>query len=230
MLNIVYCGKDLEDPSIPTPPIWHQKSLPNEWPETGIDAHESKGIIVEWEPSEENDVVAYHIYRAIVFSDGSMDNFRLISSTGAQTFSFVDTTAGALTRYYYKLQAEDVAGNISQFSESITYLLLNSIANSGMYPNGRDEKITDNKLMWFYEYYMAMENYCITIILDDNSLVLREEFQPLNYSGRIEEWFIPDSISFIENRVYKWRIDVHSDYTEGVETSGGESGWAYFIY
>jgi hypothetical protein len=58
------CGLDVEDPTPPPPPIWVQKSLPKEWPERGIDAHESGGISLEWESNFSEEIVAYNIYRA----------------------------------------------------------------------------------------------------------------------------------------------------------------------
>ena len=63
------CGLDIEDPTPPSPPVWVQKSLPNEWPERGIDAHESGGIFLEWEPSLQEDIVAYSVYRSIQFEE-----------------------------------------------------------------------------------------------------------------------------------------------------------------
>ena len=64
-LLILNCGLDVEDPIPPSPPVWVEKSFPEEWPESGIDAHESGGIYLEWEPNPEGDIVAYKIYRSV---------------------------------------------------------------------------------------------------------------------------------------------------------------------
>ena len=46
-LLTIQCGLNIEDSTPPSPPVWVQKSLPEEWPEPGIDAHESGGIFLE---------------------------------------------------------------------------------------------------------------------------------------------------------------------------------------
>ena len=66
-LNIQSCGIDVEDPKLPKSPTWVHKSFPEEWPERGIDAHETNGIYLEWEPNGGTDISAYHIYRATYY-------------------------------------------------------------------------------------------------------------------------------------------------------------------
>ena len=75
------CGLDVEDPTPPSPPVWVQKSLPEEWPEQGIDAHESDGIYLEWEPNPDEDITAYRIHRATLYAiNDSLGDYGLLTT------------------------------------------------------------------------------------------------------------------------------------------------------
>ena len=98
------CGLDIEDPTPPSPPVWVQKSLPEEWPERGIDAHESGGIYLEWEPNPSEGILAFHIYRAQWFEDiDSLGDYTLVAQIQNETmfgFNYVDLQVG-FNQYFY---------------------------------------------------------------------------------------------------------------------------------
>jgi hypothetical protein len=229
------CGLDVEDPTSPSPPQWVQKSLPEEWPERGIDAFEGGGIYLEWEPNQSNEnIEKYHIYRAEYFDmSDSLGHYELQASIQENTvmnFEFVDHETYIYKQYSYKLAAEDYSQNIGPFSDSLSYELLPSIKSGQMTPNGESSQLGGNRtLTWVYSFTIMMENYCITIINND-SIVTRQMIAPQNYTGGFESWIIPNSIVLIPGVRYKWRVDMGAQYHNLRESSGSESSWATFLY
>jgi hypothetical protein len=234
-LLVVTCGFDLEDPTPPDQPEWSQKSLPEEWPERGIDAHESGGICLEWENNISQQIVSYEIFRA-THNDAvdSIDVFDLIAFLNTETLNeniYIDLNVIIGQQYSYKIRCEDSAGNFSTLSEEITYSLLTRISSLRMEPNGLSIALGANReLSWLYVNEIAMENYCLTILNMQNGLVVRVQLLPTNYTNGEEFWNIPDSVSLEPNGIYKWRVDVAASYINGFETAGSESPWASFRY
>ena len=232
---ILSCGLDIEDPTPPSPPVWVQKSLPEEWPERGIDAHESGGIFLEWEPNPEDDISAYHIYRAKWFggndSLGNFDHLARLDIESQNQLEYIDLKISTRTRYYYKIKAEDISGSIGEFSDSLSFMLIPSIVSNEMVPNGLSATLDVSRLLrWEYHYFIEMENYCLTLLTSENELIIRKLFLPGDYVSGIEYWRIPDEIILDSTTIYKWRLDVSANYIEENETAGGESTWANFVY
>jgi len=228
------CGLDIEDPTPPTPPVWVQKSLPEEWPERGIDAHESGGIFLEWEPPLEDNIISYVIERAIWYDSkdslGAFLGIGRIDMESSPHYEFIDTQASYRTDYYYRIYNEDSAGNLSEYSDSLFYYLLLQVSNQLMSPNGITIPLsTSRTLSWTYSLSVELERYCITVLSEINHLIIRENIMPGNYSGGRELWTIPDEIMLTPGRVYKWRIDTGAKYFDGRERAGSESHWATFF-
>ena len=232
---ITACGLDIEDPTPPSPPVWVEKSLPEEWPERGIDAHESGGIYLEWEQTSEEDIIAYRIYRAIWFdvndSLGSYDLLAYLEIDALPNLEYVDISVQTELPFFYKIRCEDDSNNMSAFSDSVYYTLISPIGGETMTPNNQSILTDQNRILtWRYSHAITMENYCLTLLSEENDLVYRVTFSPSTYTGSEENWSIPIEIELIPNRVYKWRIDLSADYVEDHETSGSESFWATFLY
>ncbi len=233
LLTIQSCGLDVEDPTPPSPPIWIQKSLPEEWPERGIDAHESGGIYLEWEPNPSEEILAFHIYRAQWFEDiDSLGDYIMVAQIQNEStfeFKYVDLQVGS-DQYFYKLKSKANSGNFSEFSDSLTYTLLRSIDSETMIPNGQTAPLPEDRtLRWQYDH-VEMEAYCITILSGENEFVHRAVILPQNYIGHYESWQIPLSIELESNMVYNWRIDMMARFVDDLETLGSESSWAKFVY
>jgi hypothetical protein len=234
-LFIFNCGLDIEDPTPPSPPVWVQKSLPEEWPERGIDAHESGGIILEWEANQDLGIKAYIIYRTEYWEENdSLGEYALLSrfvtDLGKELYH-VDKDVTLRTTYFYKLKAEDDSGNSSGFSDSIGISLLPQISSGTMNPNGLIDTLSETRsLSWRYTYNVEMENYCLTILTQTGELILREIMNPGNYVDGKESWKIPTSITLEPYMVYLWRIDTDARYVDGLETAASESSWATFLY
>jgi hypothetical protein len=233
--NIHCCGVDIENPTPPVKPQWVQKSLPEEWPERGIDAHESGGIYLEWEPPKEESVAAYSIYRAEYYqlqdSTGEFEQIHYESTLSNIGFDFVDEGVAVWTQYYYKLIAEDISGTRSKYSDSIGYSLLPQLPMALMSPNGLFEPLSINQtLNWHNPGSTELEDFCVTILNHNNDLVIREIITPGDYIGGIESWQIPNSVDLVNGQIYKWRVDILAKYSNDYETSGAESGWATFLY
>ena len=234
-LIISSCGLDVEDPTPPSPPVWVQKSLPGEWPERGIDAHESGGIILEWEPNPQDNIAAYLLHRAQYYeaedSLGDFDQINRLDMGENNELSFLDSDVRVNTQYFYALKAEDVSSNESEFSDTLDYTLLPGIRLATMSPNGLGDTIDpDRTLSWSYSYTVAMEDYCLTIVDSEGNLIFRERFSPGNYVSGAESRMIPDSISLQQGQTYRWRVDTGAQYTDQLERSGSESPWATFLY
>jgi len=232
---IISCGFDVEDPTPPSAPVWVQKSLPEEWPERGIDAHESGGIFLEWEPRAEENIEACHLYRAQYYdvedSLGAYELIRTIDYNDQTANSYVDSYLFTRTKYYYKLRAEDTAGNMSLFSDSTFYTLLPQISLEGMEPNGSLDTLTDNQeFSWRYSYHVEMEVYTVTIIDSQGNLVLRQMLTPGNYVSGNETWLPHGQKEMQSGEVYQWRIDASAIYSNRLESTGSESQWASFVY
>jgi hypothetical protein len=234
IFNILSCGIDIEDSTPPSPPKWIKKSLPEEWPESGIDANEDGGISIEWRANLDEDITAYNIYRAewINLKD-SLSSFKFLSqieNRGNINFEYVDNSVIRGIKYYYKLLAIDDGDNSSDYSDSTYYTLL-PVSVEDMAPNGANQILGEDRLLsWHYLFWIEMEDYCFTILNTDNQLVLRQLLMPRNYIGGYESWQIPDSIRLLSGTVYKWRLDIGAIYVDGKETAGSESSWATFLY
>jgi len=232
---ILQCGLDVEDPTPPSPPIWVQKSLPEEWPERGIDAHESGGIYLEWESNLDEDIVAYNIYRATWYDvNDSLGDFDLLAHQAIDAINkleYVDRVAVPRTQYFYQISSEDASGNMSDFSDSLSYSLMPHLNSELMNPNGQTIQLGGNRMLsWVYSYGIEMEEYNITILAEDDELVLRTVVLPGNYIGGTESWQIPESVSLESGQMYQWRIDTGAQYVGEHETAGSESAWATFLY
>ncbi len=233
---ILSCGLDIEDSTPPSPPVWVQKSLPEEWPERGIDAHESGGIFLEWEPNPiEENVTSYLLHRAEYFElEDSLGDFELLSTLMLESSSsseYVDRSTKVNTHYNYVIIAEDASENQSTPSDTLGYMRLGAVGLASMLPNGLLVPLdSDRNLQWIYYYDVAMENYTMTILSADNGLILRCELTPGNYIGVRERFTVPDTIILTSGSVYKWRVDMGGRYAEDSEAAGSESLWATFLY
>jgi hypothetical protein len=230
------CGLDVEDSSPPSSPKWVHKSIPAAWPEHGVDAHESQGIHLEWEPnSPDEEIIEYLIYRSTYFdvSDSIGDfEFLAIRITASDPSSeYIDQSAVTGAKYHFKIKARDSGGNTSEFSAELFYTLLPQITSAAMWPNGLKSPLpVDRGLSWVYQYSVAMEDYCITILDIEDTFVWRSMFSPSNYTGNNQSWTIPVEVILNTDRIYKWRVDMGAQYVDGMETAGSESAWATFLY
>jgi hypothetical protein len=229
------CGFDVEDPTPPSRPVWTQKSLPEEWPEHGIDAHEAGGIYLEWLPNPEEDIVAYEIYRAAWFeeTDSLGDSeliFRLNNESDTE-LELIDTKVEINRKYLFTIKAIDASGNKSKYSTSQTYTLMPTLEPGVMTPNGLTSVLgVDRLLSWRFSYILTMENFCLTILTQNNEFVFREVMLPATYIDWGDSWQIPIDVELELDGIYKWRFDTNADYINDLETSGSESQWAWFIY
>ena len=235
IFNFQSCGLDVEDPTPPSRPVWVQKSLPAEWPERGIDAHESGGIYLEWEPNPEDNIVSYLIYRAEYFDvKDSLGDYELLSVSEVDHGSkleYLDESVKIKTQYYFKLKAEDSTRNRSGFSDSTGFSVLLQIPGSRMNPNGLSDVLhIERILIWWYDTHIEMENYCLTLTTISDDFITRYIFNPGDYINGTEYFIIPNSIDLVQGQIYKWRIDAGAVYVDGIETAGSESTWATFLY
>jgi hypothetical protein len=235
VLTLQSCGLDIEDPTPPSAPVWIQKSLPEDWPERGIDAHESGGIFFEWEPNINQDISSYYIFRASWFElNDSLGDFEQIAKIGIEQLSileFRDPSVEVNVRYAYMIRAEDISSSLSEYSDTLFYSLLPSLSRQTMIPNGQYEQLNPERtLSWRYDYSIEMDNYCVTLLDLDNHLIKRELLSPGNYVGDREFWPIPHGVALDSGQVYKWRIDTCGKYVEDHETAGSESFWATFLF
>jgi hypothetical protein len=224
------CGLDIEDPTPPSPPQWVYKTLPEEWPERGIDAHESGGIILQWEANLlDEDIIVYMIYR----SQDNSNEFQLLYSFNTDLgheLEYIDETVSYNSRFYYTIKAVDRSQNSSLYSDTLSFSILERVLLESMHPNGVNDTLSRSRqLYWSYRQRLDVQNFCITILREDNVLVIRRNLPPTNYVNGREMWLIPSEVILEQGTLYKWRIDTGANYTNGYESSGSESHWATFL-
>ncbi len=176
---IFNCGLDVEDPTPPSPPVWVQKSFPEEWPERGVDAHESGGIYLEWEASPEESISSYLIYRAEFYDEkDSLGEYHLLSLLDVEStnkLEYIDSEVELRRKYFYKLKAEDTTDKKGAFSDSVHYSLLPGFTPTAISPNGfLDTLSAGRELSWSYPYTIEMENYCLNSTSKCNFLFPKE--------------------------------------------------------
>ena len=236
LLILDSCGLDIEDSTPPSTPQWIEKSMPDDWPERGVDAHQNSAIFLEWEESIDQDIVGYDIYRAEWDdTNDSMSDYGLIAkleSGSLQRNEYSDDQAHTRVGYFYKLRSRNDSDNESSFSDSVYYELLPSVRLQTMTPNGVSDTLGESRLLsWQYIYTIEMENYQVTILTETNELVYRSTFLPGDYtSSSNEKWKIPMDVILESGNIYKWRIDTAANYISERETSGSESDWGYFYF
>ncbi len=231
-----HCGVDVEDAEPPSPPRWVPKSTPEEWPERGIDAHESGGVMLEWYSNPEPDIASYELWRARHFdvndSLGEFERLDIIDEDLQQsTITSLDQSVQINESYFYTIHAVDDANNKSACMDTITYKKIARVGFQSMAPNGLTDTLQQSRsLTWKYSYGLNMEDYVLTVVGEQNVLLYRCQVMPTNYTGDQESHSIPDTVVMQDSSIYRWRVDVHADYEGDVETSGGESRWATFFY
>lgn len=229
------CGFDVEDPTPPDPPQWVPKSLPEEWPERGIDAHESGGIFLEWEIESCEGIIGHRIYRAIV--DTSKEDLvgytqiHFIECDTRYNGSYIDIDVIPGNYYSYYLRTVSGDNSASMASDTLTYSLHSKPIFSTMTPSSITDTITyQDPLSWNYYYNNDVEVYHLTLVSSDGVLIIRDVFPPGNYLGRTERWTLSDDLNLIDGYIYQWRIDPSSNYNNDRETRGSESDWAKFVF
>jgi hypothetical protein len=236
IFNIQSCGLDVEDPTLPLPPQWVEKSLPEKWPERGIDAHETNGIFLEWHAISDVSIRYVDIYRSVFdeFNNevGEFFLLRRIDRSLNIESSYIDNDLIPWTTYFYKLRAIDETGNRSEVSDSLNYRLMLPVTPNSLRPNGMNEKLSEDRRIWWRtpgNVLIETEEYTLTILTLDKSLIYRSVITPSNYVGE-ESWTIPDTILLLSGARYQWRIDAGGMFDEGLEHSGSESNWATFLF
>ena len=74
--------------------------------------HTDNGVLIQWEPSDDNDIALYHLWKKIG------NDFILLFSFNATTFQYKHMTSG-LENLAYAVVAEDSAGNRSVFADNV---------------------------------------------------------------------------------------------------------------
>ena len=144
---------------------------------------------------------------------------------------YLDEVVGSYVRYSYKLKAEGASGNLSEYSDSLTYMRIPEVNISNMNPNGLSTAVgSEIQLSWSLAYNIEFEDYCISLLTNDNQFLYRDNFQPTNYLGWLEHWDIPVDVELVPGTVYNWRVDTGANYIDDRETAGSESSWASFKY
>ncbi len=75
-----------------------------------------------WEKNNESDLSFYGIYRSL---DSTIAISNQLSTTSDTTY--IDTTAEYGIKYYYSISAVESAGNESEFSDIISFMIVDSI-------------------------------------------------------------------------------------------------------
>lgn len=257
LFQFLACPDVVEDPYPPASPVFVEKTTPADLIEKGIGANfrntanpNQNSIILMWHPNSEDDIAGYNIYRAIETLDtlAQFENILSIdlSSTlpGQDTF-YVDTEVSTRKRYLYYIESEDLSGNNSQPSDTISYKLLTK-----PHPFSIPEGTTTQNLVFHWEEEQSMADYpqnsVIRINNEANETVWVCMFQyPFNdYSFN----FAPNGSNVNEENViafngisgylspgrYFWKVEAlrmgNGITTDpDIDIAGCESEWVEFI-
>ncbi|MFQ6614469.1 MAG: hypothetical protein ACE5D1_06455 [Fidelibacterota bacterium] len=254
LILLAGCGRVNEDPFPPERPRWVEKSLPEAWTETGIDAESSgsPGIILMWQPNSETDLAGYTLYRA----DSSRDrDFKPVADidliqTWTSDTSYQDEQVVPYVDYFYTLTARDQAGNESAPSDTLQYRLM----LPAQLLNPVDRVCSSDSLVFSWidplgEYTYTQEYVLRVDFLDPAPHTVwiarfyQRWYQSQSSGDPIQlEWFPPfgpwpDYVSLcqavkdsLSPGLYRWKIKNMSevDNATGLDECSGESEWAFF--
>jgi len=109
--------------------MWIEKSQPDNRIELGIDSDNNtkSGIVLTWYSNSENDLAGYNIYRGQQSNGTAIQYEHLTEIDIFQKFEYdtlyFDINASDNVTYFYYIEAEDLAGNKSSPSDTISYTL-----------------------------------------------------------------------------------------------------------
>ncbi len=139
------CDVPIEELDAPAKPMWIEKSQPDNRIELGIDSDNNtkSGIVLMWYSNSENDLAGYNIYRGQQSNGTAIQYEHLTEIDIFQKFEYdtlyFDINVSDNVTYFYYIEAEDLAGNKSSPSDTISYTLrlpptalspMNTIADS----------------------------------------------------------------------------------------------------
>jgi len=251
---IIFISGCDDNPNISVP-NFIPKSLPDNFVETGIDAHSDNAIYLEWnEPSsaENEGILGYYLYRGL-FTGGEYKFSKLATIERGNVAvspsdSYIDYEVSLDTMYYYYLRAYNDFGVSRNTSDTVFYELT---YKPNLYePLGQ---ITDSDPRFYFSYgsgHMDRISYMYLRLLYNEGgvfnpllFVKRERYDLSN--GRFyvylnqhdsHTFVLLDSLQtdtsgtkYLEKGQYKWRVDAVSSEAYGnPESQGSESNWGYF--
>ncbi len=254
ILAAIFCGcpEVVEDPDPPAEPRLVEKTAPEAWVESGIDADNNgqNRIVLMWYPNQEIDLQAYDIFRAdTMLENGFMKiaTIDIYNNFGADTVYF-DENVFTYVDYYYYIRARDNADNYSPRSDTLKYRLLREPV--GLAPN--DTTVTRNfifkwmdradpkKYEWSHHFVIRLDNLdtdstiwicrLINHWYDDANIkpIQLEYFEPI---GTFPDGVITCNQKYsLPSGLYRWKIKTINamEFETGLDESSSESEWLFF--
>lgn len=198
--------------------------------ERGIDAEfilgsqpPRDGIVIQWHPVQDNDLVGYRVYRSASDSSTALSLIATVRTRSAgkidTTFFDRDTNMVAYTRYYYRISAED-ADQEGLRSNSADYKLENVCTLRFPPP-------FDSSFEWDWPSNQAPDSFIFrlskqTVFGTYDSVLVKKES---DYNSPAN-WSLSDlKIDSLSAGQYRWRIDIIGSE----DNNGSESDWSYFV-
>ncbi len=244
------CPDPVEDPYPPETPVWVNKTLPESSMELGIDAENRNRIVLMWHPNTDTDLAGYTIYRADTTIDNSFENHHtidLIQHVGLDTVFFDEVIP--YVDYFYFIRANDIAGNDSPPSDTVTYKLLRAPRLESPIDESVSSQFTftwmDLAAHFTYstEYVIRMEKnvdnhyepYWICRFTNqwygyENESPIPFPFFPAGSNQPSNILSVIGSDSFPEPGDYRWKVKAISevDNATNLDEASGESDWGFF--
>ena len=228
------------DNPVPGQVILVNKSAEDDSLETGIDAEhiittERDGIILQWHPiTDDNDLVAYDIYRSMIDSSSGFAKLAEVNSPvgNIDTFYF-DTSlvvfpqAGASAkRYYYYVRARDAENQQGPRSRVDNYRLEDVCTL--LAPNEFTQ--FDGTFHWRWEPANQPASFVFRLLKERSfgiyRVVLVKEVL-IHIADPEPVWSLSQldsTLGSLETGTYRWRIDIIG----AEENNGSESDWSTF--
>ena len=201
--------------------------------ELGIDAEvidqipptNRNGILIQWHPVDDADLIAYDIYRE---EGDSIGTFTKIAESalafGTIDTAYLDTAVQRQTQYFYYVIARDEIEQESDPSKKEWYTIL---AEPALISPTRDQAF--NGLFEWEFSGLGAQHFIFRLErqLGDNVFpVFIKQFSIEGNVNTNQRWSLADlGISSLDSGTYRWRIDV---VTLRDNREGAESNWETF--
>ena len=215
------------DTTPPDPPVLLPSPADSSWDETGTDAIPDDNYIqLVWLMGSEDDLSGYKIYR----SSPPLEILTLLATktlgSGVCDTVYDDQSVEIGVRYSYIVTAFDQAGNESEWSEEMDYMLIPKLSDENLTSPRGEIGERQPTFIWI-STGESMANYLrVYDVLDERTVWVSPGQNPFSSPHSLlynEDGMAADTL-LTPGRQYWWRVD-----RQGSELrSGSESRWVSF--
>lgn len=114
---------------------------------------EQEKLVVSWNANTEDDILGYNIFR----STSPNGEFEKIISVSSDTTSYTDGDLSIATKYYYKVQAYDTAGNDGEISNAVSAVTPGTLTENRVWTKENSPYIIQGDIRLRANYTLTIE-------------------------------------------------------------------------